>query len=85
MIFSSTFEPADGEDPAQCTAFYTNMVSLTCNENILSAPLETRTKVSVNFMVISMWMEILTRRILPILLPEEENFHEFHALNCSYL
>lgn len=47
MIFSSTFEPADDEEPAQCTAFYTNMVSITCNENILSAPLETRTKVSV--------------------------------------
>ena len=46
MHFSSTFDPAAGEEPAQCKAFYTNMVSITCNENILSAPLETRTKVS---------------------------------------
>ena len=46
MNFSSTFDPAAGEEPAQCKLFYPNMVSITCNENILSAPLETRTKVS---------------------------------------
>ena len=46
MNFSSTFDPAAGDEPAQCKAFYSNMVSITCNENILSAPLEIRTKVS---------------------------------------
>ena len=46
MHFSSTFDPAAGEEPAQCKAFYSNMVSITYNENILSAPLETKTKVS---------------------------------------
>ena len=77
MIFSSTFEPADGEDPAQCTAFYTNMVSLTCNENILSAPLETRTKVSVNFKVISMWMEILPGEFYLFCYLREKTFMNF--------
>ena len=47
MNFSSTFDPAAGEEPAQCIDFYTNMVSITCNENILSAPLEIKTKVSL--------------------------------------
>jgi hypothetical protein len=44
--FSSTFDPGDGAEPAQCTSFYTNMVSITCNENVLSTTLEARTKVS---------------------------------------
>ena len=46
MNFSSTFDPAADEEPAQCKEFYTNMVSITCNGNILSAPLEIRTKIS---------------------------------------
>ena len=46
MHFSSTFDPAAGEEPAQCKVFFPNMVSITCNENVLSAPLEIRTKVS---------------------------------------
>lgn len=44
--FSSTFDPkSDAEEPAECTTFYTNMVSIVCNENILSADLDTRNKV----------------------------------------
>ena len=46
MNFSSTFDPAAGEEPAHCKEFYTNMIFITCNENILSAPLEIKTKVS---------------------------------------
>ena len=46
MNFSSTFDP-DAEEPAECTTFYTNMVSIVCNENILSADSDTRNKVSI--------------------------------------
>ena len=44
--FSSSFDP-DAEEPAECKTFYTNMVSITCSENILSADSLTRNKVSV--------------------------------------
>ena len=70
MHFSSTFNPAAGEEPAQCIDFHANMVSITCNENILSAPLEIRTKVSQCWSYHNYYAQIQARASISVLILE---------------